>query len=114
VKDGFDLAIRTDILANFSRRIGYASWIACTSPTYLAGNGEPGKPTDLTERNCLTYPPCCGTWRFTNLNVEYVVAVQTCAAMTCTDCKTRRTPEPSFARSLQNFFAPGGQLVPAT
>jgi DNA-binding transcriptional LysR family regulator len=66
---GFDLAIRLGEPRNsrlIVQRIGTANWIACASPSYLGGNGEPRAPEDLIRHICVTNPlyPPDGKWTF--------------------------------------------------
>lgn len=58
VEEGFDLGIRAGLLPDSSmvaRRIGDASMIVCASPAYLARQGRPQTPQQLTEHACLLY-----------------------------------------------------------
>lgn len=58
VADGYDLVIRTGYLADSSliaRHILDSQWVVCASPSYIAKNGKPIEPIDLTTHNCLQY-----------------------------------------------------------
>jgi DNA-binding transcriptional LysR family regulator len=66
----FDVAIRLAPLQEKSaavvRRIGSMEWIVCAAPEYLASKGEPAKPADLADHNCLIHTTLAGDriWRF--------------------------------------------------
>lgn len=52
----FDLAVRIGKMADSSliaRSVGQYRFILCASPSYLARNGVPKKPEDLTQHSCL-------------------------------------------------------------
>ncbi|MGF1777657.1 LysR substrate-binding domain-containing protein [Vibrio nomapromontoriensis] len=58
VDGGYDLVIRTGYLEDSSliaRHILDSQWVVCASPSYIAKNGKPLKPHDLTQHNCLQY-----------------------------------------------------------
>ena len=54
VGEGFDLAIRSGVEqdARLARRCSSCK-ITCASPAYLARHGEPQRPAELAERECL-------------------------------------------------------------
>jgi DNA-binding transcriptional LysR family regulator len=56
VDEGIDVAIRIGNLAdssNIARRLAPARIITCASPAYLAANGAPQTPADLSDHHCL-------------------------------------------------------------
>ncbi len=60
VEDGVDLAFHVGELDDsmfVARKIASARRVVCASPDYLAENGIPEKPEDLTKHNCLIYSP---------------------------------------------------------
>lgn len=69
VKYGFDVAIRLGPLEDsgaFSRKICDTGWVVCASPAYLATNGTPRVPADLSQHNCLNFSVHTHTipWQF--------------------------------------------------
>jgi DNA-binding transcriptional LysR family regulator len=68
-EEGFDVAIRIartlppNVVA---RELRPVHWHLCGSPEYLAREGEPTHPANLTRHNCLTFPTAApGTvWHF--------------------------------------------------
>jgi len=81
VEERFDLAIRAGRLADSSltaRRLCSATMMLCAAPAYLAANGAPRAPSDLTKHNCLvyTYTTPQSAWRFVDgSGKEHVVRV---------------------------------------
>jgi DNA-binding transcriptional LysR family regulator len=58
VAHGVDVAIRMGALADSSlgaRYIGTNPWVMVASPEYLAKEGTPGGPDELSSRDCLIY-----------------------------------------------------------
>lgn len=58
VKEGVDLAIRTGVLEDstlIAKPLMTSHWVVCCSPNYIKKYGEPKKPEDLSEHNCLAY-----------------------------------------------------------
>jgi DNA-binding transcriptional LysR family regulator len=58
VEEGYDLAIRIGTLADsnlVARKITPCRQVMCASPAYLAKHGEPERPEDLLEHNCILY-----------------------------------------------------------
>jgi len=58
IEEGFDLAIRIGQLQDSSliaRKISPCRQVLCASPAYLAKRGEPERPEDLLEHNCIVY-----------------------------------------------------------
>ena len=58
VEEGFDLTIRIAELADSSliaRKLAPARRVLCASPAYLRAHGEPQRPSDLKDHNCLHY-----------------------------------------------------------
>jgi DNA-binding transcriptional LysR family regulator len=69
VSSGFDLAIRIGELDDsrlIARKVCITRWIACASPDYIARYGEPQRPEDLVNHNCLTHTRITPdqVWRF--------------------------------------------------
>lgn len=70
VKDGVDVAIRVGPMTDstlIARKIGDSPRVTVASPEYLAANGEPKKPQDLTTHNCIVYMllATLNEWHFT-------------------------------------------------
>ncbi|EPR3583780.1 LysR family transcriptional regulator [Vibrio alginolyticus] len=84
VADGYDLVIRTGYLADSSliaRHILDSQWVVCASPSYIAKNGKPIEPIDLTTHNCLQYAyqtTGATDWEFKGEDVNYIVKVSGC------------------------------------
>ncbi|RDH84106.1 MAG: LysR family transcriptional regulator [endosymbiont of Galathealinum brachiosum] len=58
VKEGVDVAIRVGPMKDSSliaRKIGNSPRVTVASPEYLSTRGEPEKPSDLTDHDCITY-----------------------------------------------------------
>lgn len=58
VDEGFDLAIRITQLQNsslISRRLASTRMVLCASPTYLARQGTPVRPSELVQHHILAY-----------------------------------------------------------
>ena len=58
IKEGIDVAIRIGPLKDSSliaRKIGTSPRVVVASPEYLAERGEPKRPSDLQNHNCITY-----------------------------------------------------------
>ncbi len=58
IEEGFDLAVRvggTGAQNLAARKLGETRFVTCAAPAYLARNGAPIAPEDLTQHNCLTY-----------------------------------------------------------
>lgn len=69
VEGGFDVVLRITRLAESSlvaRRLAEDRLVLCAAPSYLAKRGEPQKPDDLLQHNCLHYSlvPRSAEWRF--------------------------------------------------
>ncbi|ELB2197485.1 LysR family transcriptional regulator [Vibrio parahaemolyticus] len=81
VADGYDLVIRTGYLADSSliaRHILDSQWVVCASPSYIAKNGKPIEPIDLTSHNCLQYAyqtTGASEWEFKSDEGNYIVRV---------------------------------------
>ena len=81
VNERFDLAIRTGVLPDSSliaRKLVDANWIVCASPKYIAKNGKPKTPKELTKHNCLAYAyqeTGAREWAFKNGDDVYQVKV---------------------------------------
>lgn len=58
VEENIDLAIRSGRLADstmIAKRLAFNNFLLCASPQYLANNGTPLCPEDLTEHQCIKY-----------------------------------------------------------
>lgn len=58
VEERIDLAVRITKLRDsnlFARRLASTPIDICAAPSYLARNGQPKRPEDLTRHNCLRY-----------------------------------------------------------
>lgn len=81
VADGYDLVIRTGYLEDSSliaRHILDSQWVVCASPSYIAKNGKPIEPNDLTSHNCLQYAyqtTGASEWEFKSDEGNYIVRV---------------------------------------
>jgi DNA-binding transcriptional LysR family regulator len=69
VGEGYDLAIRSGLLEDSSlvtRFIAASRIVLAASPGYLARQGRPAAPADLSRHVCLVYgnQPVAGSWRF--------------------------------------------------
>lgn len=75
-----DVAIRVGELRESSmiaRRVGSIRHVVCASPGYLAAHGQPKKPQDLTDHDCITIDRDASPrgWRFADGAVEIDVPV---------------------------------------
>lgn len=81
VADGYDLVIRTGYLEDSSliaRHILDSQWVVCASPSYIAKNGKPVEPIDLTRHNCFQYAyqtTGASDWEFKSDEGNYIVKV---------------------------------------
>lgn len=81
VADGYDLVIRTGYLEDSSliaRHILDSQWVVCASPSYIAKNGKPIEPIDLTRHNCFQYAyqtTGASDWEFKSEEGNYIVRV---------------------------------------
>ncbi|HBC3952811.1 TPA: LysR family transcriptional regulator [Vibrio parahaemolyticus] len=81
VADGYDLVIRTGYLEDSSliaRHILDSQWVVCASSSYIAKNGKPIEPIDLTSHNCLQYAyqtTGASEWEFKSDEGNYIVRV---------------------------------------
>lgn len=58
VEEGFDIAVRIGRLQDsnlIARKIAPCRQVICASPAYLAKHGEPQRPEDLLEHQCILY-----------------------------------------------------------
>ncbi len=81
VADGYDLVIRTGHLEDSSliaRHIIDSQWVVCASPSYIAKNGKPAEPSELTCHNCFQYAyqtTGASDWVFKSDEGNYIVKV---------------------------------------
>ncbi|HGH6014406.1 TPA: LysR family transcriptional regulator [Vibrio mimicus] len=78
IEGGFDLAIRIGHLPTsnlVAKRLVTCQSVLCASPEYLTRHGEPEKPADLLEHNCLVYSYFRGgsEWTFNHQQQEVKV-----------------------------------------
>ncbi len=71
IEEGYDLALRIATLKDSSliaRRLAPCHLVMCASPKYLQKYGEPKKPSDLKNHQCLlyAYSHSVKSWSFTN------------------------------------------------
>jgi DNA-binding transcriptional LysR family regulator len=69
IEEGFDVAVRIGHLADstlIARRIAPIRFALCAAPAYLRTHGEPRRPADLTQHNCLefAYRQTGAEWHF--------------------------------------------------
>lgn len=58
IEGGFDVVVRIGCLADsglVARRLARDRLVVCAAPSYLATHGEPQRPEDLSNHNCLHY-----------------------------------------------------------
>lgn len=58
IGEGYDMAVRIGMLADstlIARRIAPLDLVVCASPAFLAEQGTPATPEDLSRYNCLLY-----------------------------------------------------------
>jgi DNA-binding transcriptional LysR family regulator len=82
VEEGFDVAIRIGRLEDsnlVARKIAPCRQVLCASPAYLAKHGQPERPEDLLEHNCIVYSFLSNAreWRLTDSEGEaHVVPIK--------------------------------------
>jgi len=69
VDEGFDAAVRIGQTGSqnlVARKVGVTRLVCCAAPSYLERRGEPKKPEDLAQHNCLSYEyaPQRDVWPF--------------------------------------------------
>lgn len=77
LEEGYDVAIRTGPLPDsqlIAKRLAPDKYYILASPAYVAKNGGPKLPNDLTSHNCLVQGDN-SVWRFSNGNSEFSVRV---------------------------------------
>jgi DNA-binding transcriptional LysR family regulator len=70
IEEGFDVAVRIGHLPDsvlIARRIAPIRFALCAAPAYLRSHGEPHRPADLAQHNCLefSYRQTGSEWHFT-------------------------------------------------
>ncbi|WP_173912137.1 LysR family transcriptional regulator [Acinetobacter sp. Marseille-Q1618] len=80
LNEGIDLAIRIGELEDSSllcRQLGQIQWVLCASPLYLANNGIPEHPLDLSKHQCLIYSQSkiANEWEFLDHQTKLKVKV---------------------------------------
>lgn len=81
LEEHVDVALRIGNLADSSliaARVGQICRVVCASPAYLKSRGTPTSPDDLSDHDCISYPPIqsADTWRFRKDQTEYAVPVR--------------------------------------
>ena len=81
LKEHADLAVRIGALADsalVATRVGSIRRVACASPAYLAANGIPRHPQDLSAHSCVTFETLMSptSWSFTVGRDTLLVAVR--------------------------------------
>lgn len=67
IENGFDCAVRigevteTNVIA---RRVGSSNFVLCAAPAYLKRRGEPKRPQQLLDHDCLRYTLGMSRWQF--------------------------------------------------
>ncbi len=92
VDQGFDAAIRIGALPDSSmitRTLGIYRCIACASPAYIDLRGQPIRPEELENYDCLDYEfsnrGALNLWRFSRF--DEVVAANIDPKLTCNDSR---------------------------
>lgn len=72
VEEGIDVAIRVGRLEDSSmiaRKLGTVRMVVCAAPAYLERRGEPQRPEELRDHDCLVFAAGAGAdeWRFQGL-----------------------------------------------
>lgn len=81
VGEGYDLVIRTGILTDstlIAKRVGTNNRILVAAPSYVARNGRPVVPEDLSSHNCLRfshYNSAGSAWQFARGRDSEIVRV---------------------------------------
>lgn len=58
VESHIDVALRIGSLPDsdlVARRVGQIKWVVCASPDYLARRGEPGRPCEVINHDCIAF-----------------------------------------------------------
>lgn len=82
VGQGFDLALRFGAVTDSSlrtRTLGHFRRIVCAAPSYIAANGAPQTPAELTQHNCLIMrfgTTLDNVWRFESDTKPQTVTVR--------------------------------------
>jgi len=82
VEEGLDVAVRIGRLEDsnlVARKIAPCKQVLCAAPAYLAKHGEPERPEDLLEHNCIVYSFLSNAreWRLTGPEGEpHVVPIK--------------------------------------
>lgn len=81
VQQGLDVALRVGEITDTSlvaRRVGGFGLVAVASPAYLAARGEPARPEELTEHECILFTRVAdpNTWHFHTAEGPQPVRIQ--------------------------------------
>jgi len=81
LEEHFDVALRLGALADsglIAVRVGEIYRVVCATPAYLKSRGTPKSPDDLSDHDCISYPPIQSPtmWRLKRDQTEYVVPVR--------------------------------------
>jgi DNA-binding transcriptional LysR family regulator len=80
VDQGLDVAVRLGELPDstlIARKIAALQWVVCAAPAYLARNGEPKTPAELSKHACLSHlnlDPNDRAWRLHD--ADHVISVK--------------------------------------
>ena len=69
VENGFDCAAHVGEVTEtnlIARRVGSSNFVLCAAPAYLKRRGEPKRPQQLLDHDCLRYTLGMSRWRFTS------------------------------------------------
>ncbi len=81
VGEGFDVAIRSGDLKDstlVAKRIGTSFFSLYASPDYLQKHGEPKRPQDLTDHQCLSFSAIGDEWKMNALQRRATVNIEGC------------------------------------
>lgn len=81
IENRVDLAVRIADLPDsglMARRLGTVRWVVCASPSYLAGHGEPVRPPDLAQHQCIGFErsQTGSVWHFASQNEMLAVPIK--------------------------------------
>jgi len=91
VREGIDIALRNGPLADSShtaRLLATARRVACASPAYLAREGAPREPGELTQHECCVYAARgrrLDVWQFESTAGGTPVEVRVAGRLACND-----------------------------
>lgn len=115
IDDGLDLAIRMGDIDDadlLSRRIASVTRVLCAAPAYIAANGRPDTPRDLSRHTCIVTSASLQQWHFTN-HAEVTVPWRLAAGniLLCCDAAVDGHGIALLPRFLAAGLFQSGQLV---